>query len=105
MLKLILLIVFVNLLSSCKLNVPDVPVCTEITPDRAFCTYTVSNKEFYWDDINLYEKKTYWESRQTMILVPSSSWSKIKAFVIKMCEKSGQCGPNPSDSITKNHDD
>ena len=37
------------------------------------------------------EDKTFWDAKPTMVLVPPSSWAKIKAYIIKMCEQTGKC--------------
>jgi len=81
------LILFI--LTSCATNPPDVPLCTEITPARGYCIHTLSSKEYSIDDENLYEGKTWWDLRPTMIFMPSASWAKIKAFIIKVCKKHG----------------
>ena len=70
---------------------PDVPVCVEITPSRGWCTYTISDKDFEISETKKHEGKTYWELRPTMLLVPASSWAKIKAFIIKTCKQHGNC--------------
>lgn len=80
-----------SVLLSCKLDVPDVPICVEINPSKAFCTYTMSNRDFYWSDDFLYDGKTYWDSRPLLIHLPPQSWAKIKAFILKMCHQSGDC--------------
>lgn len=77
-------------LSGC-LTVPDVPVCAEINPDKAYCVYTLSDKEQYWDDETLLDGKTYWESKPSLILLPPQSWAKIKSYIIKSCKKYGGC--------------
>lgn len=89
--SLIALVCFSILNSSCALNPPDVPVCVEITMEKAWCRKTISNTEFYIDEKFLYEGKTWWELRPAMVLVPAPSWAKIKAFSIKVCKKYGDC--------------
>lgn len=73
-----------SLISGCA-TPPDVPVCTEIHMTKGFCTHTISNKE------EVIEGEKWWEMRYKMLLVPPESWAKIKAFVIKVCKKTGQC--------------
>lgn len=92
--KKILLISFALLLalilSGCA-SAPDVPVCVEINPARGYCVHTLSDKEYYVDDTNLLEGKTWWQHRPTMVQVPVTSWEKIKSFVIKSCRQSKAC--------------
>jgi hypothetical protein len=86
-----------GLLSSCAVAPPDVPICTELSMTRGFCTYTVSDKDFYIDEthpFSFYDNEppqTWWDLRPTFVLVPAPSWAKIKAFTIKVCKKYGQC--------------
>lgn len=90
------------LISSCA-SVPDVPVCKEITMSRAFCTNTISGKEYFVDDDHPLknektgELETWWDIRYKMIMVPPSSWAEIKSFVVKSCKVSGRCDKNISD--------
>lgn len=73
------------------MNVPDKPVCLELNPHKAFCTYTLSDKDFYWTDSELYEGKTYFDVRNEMIRVPITTWSAHKKFFIKVCKQYNQC--------------
>lgn len=91
--KKILLIVLgfsLNYLVNCA-SIPDIPICTEITPIRGWCTKTISDDEFYVDDNNKLNNMTWWEMRPTMVLVPSLSWIEIKTSFIKICKKNGNC--------------
>ena len=94
--KMLFASLFVLLISSCGTTPPDTPFCTEINPSTGFCVNTISSKEFIVDDENLFEGKTWWEIRPFMILMPIESWTKIKAFIIKICKRSNKC----SSSIT-----
>ena len=78
-------------MSGCAIKVPRIPICTEITPSKAYCVNTVTSEEFYIDDVNKFENQTYWEQRPQMLLIPASSWVEIKAFIIKVCKQSGKC--------------
>ncbi|MFN7824848.1 MAG: hypothetical protein ACK5P6_05750, partial [Pseudobdellovibrionaceae bacterium] len=71
-------------------------ICTELSMTRGFCTNTISDKSFFVDEENKLDGKTWWELRPTMIQVPSSSWVKIKGFIIKVCKENGNCGDNIS---------
>lgn len=78
-------------LVSCSTKIPKVPVCTELSLSRAYCVNTVTSEEFYFDDQNKFEGKTYWEARPTMLMIPASSWEKIKVFIIEVCKKTKKC--------------
>jgi hypothetical protein len=92
-----LLLIASALWSSLQLNgcatPPDVPICLELSPTRGWCTNTLSDKEFYIDDENPYSfypdqpKMTWWELRPTLLLVPSSSYAALKAYIIKTCRQ------------------
>jgi hypothetical protein len=68
-----------------------VPLCKELGVDRAYCVWTIENKEQYVDDTNKLNGKTWWEIRPSVVMVPAESWAEIKAFVIKLCEKTQKC--------------
>lgn len=70
---------------------PDVPVCIEVEPTRGWCTYTISKDEFFIDDANLYEGESWQAMNQKTVRVPAQSWAKIKAFILKICKKTGHC--------------
>lgn len=90
---LIALVTLSSLLLSCATMPPDVPVCVEVSPTRGWCTYTISDKEFYVDDENplkIYDDQpalTWWELRPTFLLVPAPSYAKMKAYIIKTCKQ------------------
>ena len=46
-------VLWLSLLISCA-STPDVPVCTEINPERGWCTNTISDVEFFIDEENPY---------------------------------------------------
>lgn len=101
MLKLILSTSFalsLSLLTSCAINPPDVPVCTEIEISRGWCTLSISNTEFYIDDKhpwspdgNPKNAMTWWDLRPTMVMLPYQSWVAVKVFIIDICKKTNQC--------------
>lgn len=71
------------ILSSCD-NPPDVAVCVDLT-DKGFCTYTISDKEFYVTG-------NEWEQMKIKSLVlPSESWQEIKKYLLEQCKKSSKC--------------
>lgn len=86
-----ILIVSPVLILSCATKPPDVPICVELNPDKAYCVKIVSGAEFNIDEQNKFENKTWWEQRPTMIQMPASSWAEIKSYIIKTCKKYGQC--------------
>ena len=91
--RLILFVLTLNLIS-CATNVPDVPVCFEITMDRGGCIKTISGERFEINEQSKFGDKTWWEMRPAMIQVPPESWAQIKAFIIKICKKSNTCSDN-----------
>jgi hypothetical protein len=52
---------------------------------------TVSGTEFEVNDKLKLDGKTYWEMRPEMILMPYTSWVKLKAWIIKECKVTGAC--------------
>ena len=54
---------------------------------KGLCAYTVSGETFIVDDVNLFEGLTWWEMRNKTLVMPASSWAKIKAFMVKQCKK------------------
>lgn len=90
MLKKILKILFVSsfaLLTRCAGLPPDVPMCTEIHPAEGYCVHWISGKSFTINETSPYQGKTWWDMRPAMILVPVSSYEKIKPWIIRMCKK------------------
>lgn len=82
------------LLSNCA-TPPDVPVCTELIPNKkAYCTFTISDKEFMLDNsTNLYpiSKKTLTQIKTESLLVPATSYAEIKGYILKACKKHNDC--------------
>lgn len=77
-------------LSGCA-NIPDQPICAEISLSKGVCTYTVSQKTIIVDDDNLLDGKTWWDIRVKALTVPAKSWAAFKAYLIKQCRKTNQC--------------
>lgn len=75
------------LFSACtNIKTIDRPVCTQINPSKGGCTYLISDIDFFVSDEELYEGKTWFELKQEMILVPISTWSEIKKYLLKNCK-------------------
>jgi hypothetical protein len=90
--SLLLLSLLLSLVTSCaSIREIDKPICVEINLSKAFCTYTISNKDFFIDDDNHYNGKTWFEMRPAMVLVPPESWAAFKAYIIKQCKKNKNC--------------
>lgn len=70
---------------------PDIPVCTRLSAERGFCTYTISDKEFFVDGEHKFENQSWKEIEASSVMMPASSYAKVKAYILKMCKKSGQC--------------
>jgi hypothetical protein len=87
------------ILSSCA-NIPpaDVPVFTQLNKDKAYYVYTISNKEGYvnnsdilFNDPDFSKTPLTWNQvKLYSIYVPSFSWSKIEAMILKLCKKQKQ---------------
>ena len=84
-------LLLVLLVSACTTMPPDVPMCVEFSPDHGRCVNIISGKKFDVNETEKFEGKTWWEYRPAMLLVPASSWAKIKAYIIKSCKKYGNC--------------
>lgn len=76
-----------NLLTSCAIKPPDIPVCVEMSLDRGECIKVISGEKITIDEKNKYQNKTWWESRPTNIIMPLSSWVDLKKWIIDMCRK------------------
>ena len=66
---------------------PDKPVCAQLAPNKGWCTFTISDKEFVVDDAHPYEGKTWWDWKPYMVYVPPPTWASIKKFIIDVCKK------------------
>ena len=101
----LLLILFALIITSCT-QVPNVPICKELTPTKGYCVYTISGDSFYVSDDLPYDfkgdgkKMTWWEARPIMLAVPPNSWVKLKAYIIKICKKTGKCKNNIGEWIS-----
>ena len=91
------LLMLSGLLLSCQISCVtsykdfDFPICVELDMNRAHCIYTISEKEFQWNDEEKFEGKTYWEARPTTLKLPISSYEKFKTSIIKICKRSEKC--------------
>lgn len=107
-LLLLSMILLSSLLTSCA-QVPDVPVCKELTPYRAHCTYTISPKEkdfiiddeHPWTDPRDGKEYTWWEMRPVQIQVPPYSWAELKKYIIKQCRITKNCRSDIGEWFTK----
>lgn len=94
-----LLIISLSLIVFSCASVPDVPICKEITPDKGYCSWTLSPGGFIVDEEHPHafnpkkpeELSTWWEQRPLMLQVPGHSWAEIKKFIIKSCKISRKC--------------
>lgn len=93
-----------SLLLSCLISCASVkeidrPLCVEINLSKAFCTYTISNKDFYVDDEHPYafdpkypdKLQTWFEVRPAMVLMPVQTWAAFKKYIIKNCKLTKKC--------------
>jgi peptidoglycan hydrolase CwlO-like protein len=87
-LSIVLVLLLSLLLEGCvTIKDFDFPACVEITPDRAWCTHTISDKEYFWDETHKVNGQTYWEQRPSMVLLPLESWKQLKKSAIKFCKQ------------------
>ena len=86
-LKMLLISLFV---CSCA-STPNVPLCIPLSPSECYCTWTAEDKHLIVNDDTLLEGQTCVDLRAKSILMPPNSWSKIKAFIIKVCKQNNQC--------------
>ena len=70
-----------NFLTSCATSPPDIPACIEITMSRGYCINTISAKEFEVNETTKLDGKSWWEARPSMIMLPASSWAKLKPVI------------------------
>lgn len=89
--KLLVVLLSLVICEACAIKPPNKPVCVDLAPTRGWCTYTVSDDEFYIDEAHPFEGKKWPQVKSESLLVPASSWAAIKAFILKLCRKSGSC--------------
>lgn len=94
-----LMMILLSLITFSCANIPDVPVCKEITPDKGWCSYTLKEGGFYVDDERPYhfgtdKEYTWWEYRPVMMSLPPHSWQEIKKYIIKQCRITKKCRGN-----------
>lgn len=107
-LSLLLILLLSSIITSCA-NIPDVPICKEINPDKGWCSYTLTPGGFYVDEYRPYafdpkkpdEKSTWWEIRPVMMQMPPHSWAEFKKYIIKQCRITKKCKGNVGEWFTK----
>jgi|WetSurMetagenome_2_1015567.scaffolds.fasta_scaffold383970_2 hypothetical protein len=93
------LICILYLLVSCASKPPDVVICAHVNDNQLYCNYTISDKPFYVDadtpfkdiDGKIYEVK---DLINISLVVPPTSYGKIKAYIIDQCKKNSNCSNN-----------
>lgn len=99
---------------SCQVAPVDVPIFTELNPNKAFYVYTISNREGIVDnDKQLFQDKLLSETplkwneiKKYSIYVPSFSWAKIEAMILKLCKVQKQdceSAGNPDEKVERFH--
>lgn len=88
---MILLGLLSSLAISCQTAPPDIPVCVELTMSRGYCVNTISSTEYEVNDFNKLDGKTWWEARPSMLMMPATSWAKLKTYIITQCKRTGSC--------------
>ena len=103
------LIILLSLITYSCAQVPDVPLCKEINPDKGWCSWTLSQGGFFVDEARPYafdpkkpeQLSTWWEIRPVMIQIPPHSWAELKKFIIKSCRNSKDCPDDVGDWMDK----
>jgi hypothetical protein len=67
-----------------------VPVCAQVSAQKGFCAYTISEKEY------LVEGSQWEELKKQSLITPADSWAEIKKFILKACEKDKNCKKKPT---------
>ena len=70
---------------------PDKPICVETEIYEGHCTKIISGERFVINETNKYEDKTWFEHRPYMLLMPASTWTELKAYIVKACKRYGNC--------------
>jgi len=92
----LLLLLTLFLAASCSVTVPEVPICSQLSVNEGYCVNTYSGKSQIINDTTLLEGKTWWDLKATSLVLPASSWKKIKQFIIEVCTKTKKCNENLS---------
>lgn len=90
MLKLSL-ITILFIISGCQTSPPKIPVCVEISMARGYCINTITGEEFEVNETKLLDGKTWWNARTSMVMMPATSWAKLKTYIITQCKKTKLC--------------
>jgi len=90
--RLLILFVILSSLTSCSNQVPNIPICIELTINKGYCVWTIGEREQMVDDHNTLYGKTWWEQRNDMLRLPIQSWVELKKFILKSCEQNNNQG-------------
>jgi hypothetical protein len=58
---------------------------------RGYCINTISGKESEVNDTVLIDGKSWWNARPSMVMMPATSWAKLKTYIIVQCKKTKLC--------------
>jgi hypothetical protein len=73
------------ILSSCAHKIPDEKVCIETSETSGFCTKTLSEEE------STPEGQEWLDIKKYSLVMPLSSWTVIKKFILDICKDYGKC--------------
>jgi hypothetical protein len=59
--------------------------------DRGICIETISGRKFDITETEKFENQSWWSMRPSMIMMPATSWAKLKVWIIAQCKKTGAC--------------
>ena len=74
-----------NLGASCYPKPPNEFICIELSANRGFCSKTLSDEEIIVDN------EAWLETKRTALIVPITSWGKIKQFILESCKQFSNC--------------
>jgi len=84
-------LILLVLLTSCQTAPPAIPICVELSMSRGYCINTITAEEFEVNDTKLIDGKSWWIARPSMVMMPASSWAKLKTYIITQCKKTKLC--------------
>ena len=84
-------ILLISLFACSCASTPNVPLCISLSPSECYCTWTAEDKHLIVNDDTTLDGQTCVDLRSKSILMPTNSWTKIKAFIIKVCHQNNQC--------------
>lgn len=76
---------------SCAGTPPNVPLCVELSPERAHCVRIMTSEQFEVNEERKLDGKTWWEHKPSVISMPATTWRELKKWIIKICKNNQAC--------------